>query len=141
MVGRHELTDQEWQHIEGILPCNKGAGRPWHDHRTMLNGMLWTLCTGAPWRDLPKRYGKWKSVHARLTRWRADGTWDRIVQHLQCEMDEQGLLDWGLWCIDGSNVRATRAAAGARTRGGLRMSRLTTLLGAHEAGSGRSFTL
>ncbi len=119
-MARYELTDSQWQLIEAQLPRNKGAGRPWHDHRKMLNGILWVLRSGAPWRDLPVRYGKWGSVHNRFNRWRADGTWDNLAEHLLQEMDQAGMVDRDLWCIDGSNVRASRAAAGAKKRAGRR---------------------
>jgi transposase len=137
---RHELTDGQWARLEPLLPKNKGAGRPWEDHRRFLNGMVWILRTGAPWRDLPERYGKFNSVHARFTKWRRDGTWDSIVASLQNAMDDGELLDLDLWCIDGSNVRATRAAAGAREKGGQSTSRKTTPSVAPEGGTERSCT-
>ncbi len=118
MVRRHELTDGQWERLAALLPLGGGRGRPWHDHRRVLNGIFWVLRTGAPWRDLPERYGKWKSVHARFVRWREDGTWDYLLTHLQQDLDAAGELDWQLWCIDGSSVRASKAAAGARKRGG-----------------------
>jgi transposase len=80
----------------------------------MLNGILWILRTGAPWRDLPARYGSWNSVYGRFNRWSKDGTFDAIVESLQGELDAGGKLDRDLWCLDASSVRATRAAAGAR---------------------------
>ena len=80
---RHELSDVQWAWIEGLCPANEGRGRPWKDHRQMVNGMLWVLRTGAPWRDLPARYGPWQTVYDRFNRWRKDSTWDRILEHLQ----------------------------------------------------------
>ena len=74
MVRRHELSDEQWEQIEALFPAGGGPGRPWHEHRKYVNGMFWILRTGAPWRDLPERYGKWRSVHARFDRWRKDGT-------------------------------------------------------------------
>lgn len=117
MVERHQLSDAQWELVAPLLPKGGGRGRPWHDHRRVLGGMLWVLRTGAPWRDLPEHFGKWKSVHARFARWRADGTWDRLLSHLQAELDAAEKIDWELWCIDGSHVRASRAAAGARKKG------------------------
>lgn len=137
---RHELTDEQWERLRTLLPESRGPGRPWHDHRTMLNGMLWILRTGAPWRDLPERYGKFTTVHQRFTRWRRDGTLERFVEHLQGEMDAAGMLDWSLWCVDGSNVRAARCAAGAEKKGEHRTSQTTTRSGARGEGSGRSST-
>jgi transposase len=75
--------------------------------------MLWVLWTGAPWRDLPERFGRWQSVYDRFNRWRRDGTFDRIAKALRIRLDRQGKIDWDLWCIDGTSVRAARSAAGA----------------------------
>ena len=75
--------------------------------------MLWVLRCGPPWRDMPERYGNWQSVYSRFRRWSGDGTLDRILRALRARIDRDGLIDWDLWCVDGSNVRAARAAAGA----------------------------
>ena len=106
--------------IEPLLPAERGRpGRPWNDHRLTIGGILWILRTGAPWRDLPSSFGAWQSVYARFNRWSKDGTWERIHQALLQRMDEAGALDLELWFIDGSCVRAARAAAGARAAKGL----------------------
>ena len=63
---RHELTQAQWQLIEPLLPARSWTGRPRSDDRDTLNGLLWILRTGAPWRDLPRRYGRWQTVHARF---------------------------------------------------------------------------
>ena len=110
--GRGDLSDVQWTLIESLLPRQKRGGR-WNDHRTTLDGILWILRTGAPRRDLPERYGKWGSVHGRFNRWRRDGTIDRILKALRIRLDKEGHIDWDLWCVDGSNVRAARSAAGA----------------------------
>jgi transposase len=115
-MARYELEDHQWDLIKGLMPKQKRGGK-WNDHRTMINGMLWVLRSGAPWRDMPERYGKWKSVHDRLGRWREDGMFDRILKALQIRLDKQGKIDWDLWLVDGSNVRASRVAAGARKKG------------------------
>jgi transposase len=81
--------------------------------------MLEGLRSGAPWRDLPERYGAWQTVYDRFTRYRKDGTLDRILQALQRCLNAGGLLDWDLWCVDGTVVRASRAAAGAGQKGDL----------------------
>jgi len=117
-MARYEVGDEQWECLKGLFPIQKRGGK-WNDHRTTLNGMLWILRSGAPWRDLPERYGKWKSVYHRFNRWRADGTFDRILKALQIRLDKQGKIDWDLWLVDGSNVRASRAAAGARKKSGL----------------------
>jgi transposase len=70
MVGRGELTDMAWGVIEPLLPENQQRGGQWRDHRMVINGILWKLRTGAPWRDLPERYGAWQTCADRLYRWR-----------------------------------------------------------------------
>lgn len=111
---RYELTDQQWQWIESMLPPRTATtGRTPKDPRRMLNGILWCLWSGAPWRDLPERFGPWQTVYDYYRNWRNDGTFDRILAALQIHLDRQGKIDWDLWCIDGSSIRATRAAAGA----------------------------
>ena len=79
----------------------------------MLNGIFWRLNTGAPWRDLPERYGPWQTVYDRFWRMRRSGLLDRLIERLQLRLNEAGLIDPDLFCIDGSSVRAARAAAGA----------------------------
>jgi transposase len=113
---RHELTDQQWELIAPLFPANRRRGGQWRDHRSVLNGVFWRLNTGAPWRDLPPRYGPWQTVHARFSALRQSGLLDRILQALQLRLDQRGLLDYDLWCVDGSPVRACRAAAGASSK-------------------------
>lgn len=79
----------------------------------MLNGIFWRLNTGAPWRDLPERFGPWPTVYGRFAALRKSGLLDRIIGKLQLRLDEAGLIDPDLFCVDGTNVRAARAAAGA----------------------------
>ena len=80
---RHELTDEQWDVISRLMPQNEGRGRPWNDHRRMVNAMMWILHTGAPWRDLPDYYGPWQSVFDRFNRWRREGLLDQILRRLQ----------------------------------------------------------
>jgi transposase len=111
---RHELTDEQWELVAALLPQRTAqTGRRPREPRLMLNGILWVLRTGAPWRDLPERFGPWKTVYHYFCRWRDDGTFERILEALQIHLDRQGQIDWDLWCIDGSSVRASRASAGA----------------------------
>ena len=78
------LTDRVWVGLVPLLPANGGSrGRPWADHRRMLNGILWKLRTGAPWRDLPARYGPWSTRASRFARWRRNGTRDRLLAAVQ----------------------------------------------------------
>lgn len=118
MVRRHELSDAEWALVAPLLPPQQGRGRPFKDHRTILNGMLWRLKTGVPWRDLPARYGPWETVYSRFAHWQRSGLWARLLAELRQLLDEADQLDWDLWCIDGSNVRAHKAAAGAEKKPG-----------------------
>jgi transposase len=78
VVGRGELTDKAWAVIEPLLPRSGGRNGRWRDHRQVINGILWKLRAGAPWRDLPERYRPWKTCHERLARWTAGGTWDLL---------------------------------------------------------------
>ena len=114
---RPELSDQQWQQIAALFPthCNKGG--QWKNHRHLLKGMFWRPHTGAPWRNLPERYGTWQTIYARCNRSSKDGTFDRIVERFQCQLDAQGCIDWALWCVDGRVSRARRAAAGAGKKG------------------------
>ncbi|MFJ6167900.1 IS5 family transposase [Micromonospora orduensis] len=112
---RGELTDEAWAVIAPQLPEAGGARGRWRDHRQVINGILWKLRTGA-WRDLPERFGPWKTCHERLRRWNADGTWDRILAAAQV-YDDGTPVQWTI-SIDSSVVRAHQHAAGARKKGG-----------------------
>lgn len=90
------------------------TGGQWNDHRTRRNGIFWILHSGAQGRELPERYGKWESVYHRYNRWRKDGTIDRMRVRLRLHLDEDGQIDVALWCIDATQIRGSRAAAGAR---------------------------
>lgn len=140
---RHELMDEQWELVKPLIPYEPArTGRPLRDPRQMLNGIFWILGTGAPWRDLPERFGPWQTVHRYFSQWRKAGVFARIIEALQVKLDAQGLIDWELWCVDGSSVRAARAAAGAdkKVSTGTRMSRKTTRWAAAEAGLDRSST-
>jgi len=82
----------------------------------VINAILWKLRTGAPWRDLPERYGPWKTAHERLRKWTADGTWDTILQSAIVKDDAVGDLEWAI-SVDSTVVRAHQHAAGARKKG------------------------
>lgn len=116
MVGRGELTETAWATLAPLLPDTGTRGQQWRDHRQVINGMLWKLRTGAPWRDLPERYGPWRTVYARFVRWRQDGTWDRLLAHVQTKSDAVGEVEWEV-SVDSSVVRAHQHAAGAPKRG------------------------
>jgi transposase len=114
MVGRGELTERAWQEIAPLLPTSRKGGQ-WRDHRAVINGILWKLRTGAPWRDLPERYGPWQTCYDRFNRWRADGTWDRLLAHVQTKEDAVGAVEWEV-SVDSTVIRAHQHAAGARRR-------------------------
>ena len=116
MLRRYELTDQEWNRIKDLLPPEKSGklGRPSKDNRMILNAMVWIARSGAPWRDLPERYGPWETVYSRFRKWINDGILDNIfrVLGLDAELDEL--------FMDSSIVQAHQHSAGAK-KGGLPM--------------------
>jgi transposase len=123
MIRRHELTDEEWDRLEPLLPPQKPkVGRPGGDLRRIVNGILWIDRTGAPWRDLPDRYGPVGTVSSRFYRWRQAGVWDRVLAALQQQADQAGALDWNTHYVDGSVIRAHQHAAGAK-KGTRRLTR------------------
>ena len=141
MVRRHELTDDQFARLAPLLPPEHPAtGRPNKAHRTILNGILWRLNTGAPWRDLPERYGPWRTVYARFRRWQQAGVWDRLLAALQAEANAHGELDWSLHFLDGTTIRAHPQAAGAPKKGAPAVRRPTRRSGAAGAASPPSST-
>jgi len=106
MVKRYELTSEQWERIASLVPGKQGdPGRSGRNNRQFVNGVLWVLRSGAHWHDLPERYGKWKTVHKRFTRWADKGVWERIFDHLIDAPDNQYLM------LDSSLVRAHQQAA------------------------------
>jgi len=115
MTRRHELTDAQWARLAPLLPPEKPpTGKPNRDHRVVLDAIVWKLRTGAPWRDLPGRYGPWSTAASRFRRWRLAGVWDRLCAAIQAEEDAAGRLDWEVHVVDGTVVRAHQHAAGAK---------------------------
>ncbi|WP_329536733.1 IS5 family transposase (plasmid) [Streptomyces sp. NBC_01450] len=112
-MGRGDLSDEEWARLEPHLPKNVGRGGRWQSHRRVINGILFRQRTGIPWRDLPTRFGKWKTVHDRHRRWSADGTWERVLQAVQAQADAEGRVDWSMVSVDSTVCRVHQHAAGA----------------------------
>ena len=137
---RYHLTDDQWALIEPLLPRAHGAGHPWREHRPLFEAILWVLHTGAPWRDLPTEFGPWETAFYRFNRWRQEGLWDRLIRRLQLRLDREGRIDWSQGSLDGTSIRAGKAAAGAAKRG-TRRNRRTTRWGAPaEVGGRRSIS-
>ena len=116
MVGRYELSEVQWQRICDLLPGKPGdPGRTAADNRLFVNGVLWILRSGAHWQDLPERYGKWKTVHKRFTRWAKAGVWEKVFASLVRDPDNRYLM------LDSTLVRVHQQAAGGK--GGPRIRR------------------
>ena len=116
MVKRYELTDAQWDRIESLLLGKPSdPGRSGTDNRLFVNAVLWVLRSGAHWRDLPARYGKWKSVHKRFTRWAKAGVWERVFDALTADRDNEYLM------LDSTIVRAHQQAATGKGGAGIRL--------------------
>ncbi|MFD4246965.1 IS5 family transposase [Streptomyces sp. NPDC058525] len=115
-MGRGDLTNDQWARLEVLLPMGIKPGRPqvW-TRRQLIDGIRWRTRTGAPWRDVPERYGPWDRVYDLFRRWQRDGTWARILTRLQAEADAKGLITWDV-NVDSTVCRAHRHAAGAAKR-------------------------
>lgn len=139
MLRRYEVTDEQWALIADLFPASGAkGGRPFRDHRLMVNAMFWVLHAGSPWRDLPERYGPWQTAYNRFRRWRDDGTFDRLLDRLRLRLDREGRIEWDAWCADSSVIRAHFSAAGGGKGGRARQSRPTTRSAAAGAGGARS---
>lgn len=126
-MSRYDLTDFEWRVIEPLLP-NKPRGVPRVDDRRTLNGIFWVLRSGAPWRDLPDRYGPRTTCYNRFNRWRKAGVWDRLMDAISAAHDGD------IQMIDSTSVRAHQQAATAK-----RGVQITVSVD-HAAGSRQRFT-
>jgi transposase len=104
------LTDAQWARIKPLMPCSDGVrGRPFRDHRQVVEGIIYRLRSGVPWRDLPDSFGPWQTVWKRHERFSADGTWDKIHARLVAEADAAGELDWTV-SVDSTINRAHQHA-------------------------------
>ncbi len=104
---RHELSDAEWSRIEPLLGSRTGP-RSKRGDRDFINAVVWRVKTGVQWRDLPERFGHWKTVYNRFHRWTKTGRWEAIFKALRLDVDELGSL------ADASVVRAHQDAAGGK---------------------------
>ena len=109
---RHELSDTQWERIKNMLPPERknGAGRPAKDNRVMLNGIIYWLNTGIPWRDLPERFGPWGSVYTRFNRWTRKGVWDKVFAALI----EQDIIDETTLMLDSTTIKVHQHASGVK---------------------------
>ncbi len=118
-MARYDLSDEEFALLEPHLPPERSgkAGHPHRSHRQVLNGMFWVLSSGAAWRDLPERYGPWKTVHGRFRRWTQSGLFQKILLALEARARRADRIDFEFAAVDGSIVRAHKCAAGAQKKG------------------------
>ncbi|MEB6589102.1 MULTISPECIES: IS5 family transposase [Pseudomonas] len=117
MAKRYELSDEAWDVVSDLFIETHGRGRPRLNDRLMLDGVLWVLCSGAAWRDMPERFGPWSTVYQRFRGWRNQGAFEQMLKRLHLRLNEKGLIDLQTWMIDSTAVRATRASSGAEKRG------------------------
>ena len=110
MQRRHAISDEQWVRIQGLLPGRVGTpGRPAQDNRRFVDAVLWIGKTGAPWRDLPERFGPWNTVWKRFDHWAQQGIWQAVFDALQ-DPD----LEWLI--LDSTVIRAHPHAAGAKKK-------------------------
>lgn len=124
VIRRYELTDAEWESLSPHLPSVITGGRPRGDDRRVLNGIVWKIRSGAPWRDVPARYGSWKSIYTRFRRWALDGTFAKMLAAAQVAADANADINW-LVSVDSTIVRAHQHAAGAKGGDRKRTNRIT----------------
>ena len=115
LMNRGDLSNEQWERLKPLLPPQKPhTGKPSKDHRTVINGILWILRTGAPWRDMPEHYGPWESVATRFYRWQKNDIWNQILGRASLNADKEGHLDWDVHNVDGTVIRAHQHAAGGK---------------------------
>src|SRR5882672_7641192 len=108
---RHALHDDQLDRIKDLLPGSEGwVGVTARDNRLFVEAVLYRYRAGIPWRDLPERFGGWKNVHTRFSRWAASGVWERVFQHLAADADNEYAM------IDSTVVRAHQHSAGAQKK-------------------------
>jgi len=106
---RYALRDEQWTRIKGWLPgCAGTVGVTAADNRLFVEAVLYRYRAGIPWRDLPERFGDWKNVHRRFTRWTEAGVWERLFQHFAADADNEYTM------INSAIVRAHQHSADAK---------------------------
>jgi transposase len=114
---RYALHDDQWERIKDLLPGREGyVGANAKDNRLFVEAVLWRYRSGAPWRDLPERFGDWNNTHRRFSRWAKTGVWERIFKHLAADPDNEYAM------IDSTIVRAHQHSAGAPKKGATKRS-------------------
>ena len=108
VMRRHEMSDEQWARIEPLLPKGKPGPKSKRGDRLFINAVLYRARTGVPWRDLPARFGPWKSIYNRFDNWSKRGVWAQIFKALQLEIDPSMSI------ADASVVRAHQDSAGGR---------------------------
>ena len=104
------LTDAQWELISPLMPSSDGKqGKPFRDHRQVVEGIIYRYRTGIAWRDVPAEFGPWQTVWKRHRRYAGDGTWDRVLAQILAEADAAGKIDWAV-SIDATIARAHQHA-------------------------------
>ena len=105
-----ELTEKDWQHLQPLLPelPTRRRGRPWRGNREVLDGILWILRTGAPWRDLPEKYPPYQTCHRRFQQWSSDGTLAKVLKAVAGKLQKRRQLNMSECSIDGKFVSAKK---------------------------------
>jgi len=108
---RYGLRDDQWDRIEHLLPgTEEWVGVTARDNRLFVEAVLYRYRSGIPWRDLPERFGPWKNVHTRFSRWAVSGVWERMFEQLAADADNEYAM------IDSTIVRAHQHSAGAQKK-------------------------
>lgn len=109
-----ELSDKQWERIKELVPEGKrrmdGKGRPWRNKREVLEGILWIVRTGAPWKDLPERFAPYQTCHRRFQQWVESGVFEQVIESLVQDLQERGKIDMSECFIDGSFSLAKKGA-------------------------------
>jgi transposase len=113
MTRRYALRDDQWERIKDLLPGREETvGVTAKDNRLFIEAVLYRYRAGVPWRDLPERFGAWKAVHTRFSRWSENGVWENVFKHLAADADNEYAM------IDSTIVRAHQHSAGAKKKKG-----------------------